>query len=95
MSHSRRSGVFRELGFYFRGYKIKKQTGKHKDSGENPNTVLCGPAGICEYHRGASLTALPAMFGGARLARCSWEPFSFWRSCFDFRFPDSLKTTVK
>lgn len=61
MSNSRRSSVFRELEVYFRGYKIKKQTGKHKDNRENPNTFLCGPAGICEYHRGASPSTLPVV----------------------------------
>lgn len=46
MSNSHRLSIFRELGFYFRGYKIK-QTGKHNR--EKPNTFLCGPVGICKY----------------------------------------------
>lgn len=50
MSNSRRSSVFRELEVYFRGYRIKKQTGKHKDNRESPNTSLCGPAGIWTCH---------------------------------------------
>lgn len=48
MSNSHRLSIFKELG-YFRGYKIKKQTGKHKAYREKINTFLCSPLGICKY----------------------------------------------
>lgn len=51
MSNSRRLSIFKELG-YFRGYKIKKQTGKHKAYREKTNTFLCSPLGICKYSHG-------------------------------------------
>jgi len=50
MSNSHRLSVFKELGYYFRGYRIKKQTGKHKDYRDKSNTFLCSPVGICKYY---------------------------------------------
>lgn len=54
MSNSHRLSIFKELG-YFRGYKIKKQTGKHKDYREKVNTFLCSPVGICKYSYGEQI----------------------------------------
>lgn len=50
MSNSHRLSIFKELGYYFRGYKIKNQTGKHKDYREKTNTFLCSPVGIWTCH---------------------------------------------
>lgn len=54
MSNSHRLSIFKELG-YFRGYKIKKQTGKHKAYREKNNTFLCSPLGICKYSYGEQI----------------------------------------
>lgn len=43
MLNSHRLSIFKERGFYFRGYKIKKQTGKHKDNEKNPTPSCAVP----------------------------------------------------
>lgn len=93
MSNSHRLSIFKELGYYFRGYKIKKQTGKHKDYREKPNTFLCSPVGICKYY----------MVSKCSFVNCNesqvysvLEAFQFLGIILlGFNFLDSLKTTIK
>jgi hypothetical protein len=96
MSNSHRLSIFKELGYYFRGYKIRKQTGKHKDYREKTNTFLCSPVGICKYYYGEQIKCSFVNCNENQLYPVLFlEAFQFYAvMLLGFSFLGSVKTTI-